>query len=309
MHRIGAIGFEGKDLMVLKSLLALVGKTTHHGYEFYEFVDQPATAHLIFLGRVPTAEIEVMSQIYAGEKFLVCCQPSSSELPDGVRVLTRCPPRVSELSALLAELLTEPAPQPPAPDTGHDSERDSERAAADFACAHCLAGAIHARIPRVLIDQALLVVVPDAPPLLADALYGARLVHADPIWFATKAPWRTAPAHWEIALADDPALLKSLRKHPPKPYLGVRFWGVLCAGNGQLTSALDPASLFGLRKMPDLKKWPHLPWHAALFKAMSERTASLPAWTTASRRSNEEIADFVNAAAAAGLLLEKPPPR
>lgn len=289
MHRIGAIGIKDKDLLVLKSLLGLVGKTINARCDF---VEDPAEARVVFIGKLPPADVAALAAQFAGKKLLVHCQ-AGDETPPGVRTLAHCPPRLSELAALFGELYAAPA----AP---------AEAAApASFDPNDCLAGAIQLRIPKLLIEHPLLVHSPKGPPLLVDANAGVRTVHADPAWFRHPEPWRAPVAECRLEVELDHSKIADLRRYPARPFLGMRFWGVMCASNGRLSSQLQADRRFGLRKLPDFKRWPHHPWQGALADQMLKQAATLDQLTALAGRARSEVVDFLNATKAVGLLLDK----
>lgn len=288
MYCVSAVGIKDKDLLVLKSLLALVGKTIHVECGF---VEDPADARTVFIGKLPPPEVAALAGQFAGRKHLIHCQTGEETPPPGVRMLAHCPPRLGELAALLGELVAAPTAEA-AP-------------AATFEVDDCLAGAIQLRIPKLLMDQPLLVHSPATPPLLVDAHSGLRTVHADPAWFQDSAPWRTPVAECRIEIAFDQSKLADIRRHAARPFLGMRFWGVMSASHGRLSSQLSANSLFALRKLPDFRRWPHHPWQAALADQMLDQPAKLDHLTSVAGQAKSEVVDFLNAAHAVGLLLEK----
>lgn len=287
MHRISAIGFKDKDLLVLKSLLGLVGKTINTKCDF---VEDPAEARVVFIGKLPPPEVAALAARFAGKKHLIHCQ-SGDETPPGVRSLAHCPPRLSELAALLGELCAAPAEPAAAPAT--------------FDVNDCLAGAIQLRIPKLLIEHPLLVHSPKAPPLLIDANAGVRTVHADPAWFLRPEPWRAPLAECRLEVALDQSKIADFRRYAARPFLGMRFWGVMSASNGRLSSQLQADSRFSLRKLPDFRRWPHHPWQCALADQMLNQPATLAHLAAITGQAKSELFDFLNAAKAVGLLLEK----
>lgn len=288
MYRVGAIGIKDKDLLVLKSLLAIVGKTIHVKCSF---VEDPAEARVVFIGKLPAPEVAALAAQFARKQHLIHCQSDGETSLPGVRTLAHCPPRVNELAALLGELFAAPAEPAAAP--------------AIFDIDDCLAGAIQLRIPKLLMDQPLLVHSPAAPPLLVDAHSGLRTVHADPAWFLDPQPWRTPVAECRIEIAFDQSKLADIRRHAARPFLGMRFWGVMSASHGRLSSQLSANSQFGLRKLPDFRRWPHHPWQTALADQMLGQPATLAHLSSIAGQAKSEVVDFLNAANAVGLLLEK----
>lgn len=303
---VAAIGIEAKDLTVLKSLLNLV--TGSQGVP-WDFVDDPAVAHLSFLGKLPREDVAAMAADPGRRGLLVYCCQRGELAPAGV-VAAHCPPRANELAQLFAEAvrLAEGTPAAaPAAGIAPVVNVAAEVVAPVPALAvlepdRILAGAIHAQMPRLLMDQPLMVVVAGAPPLLLDVHAGVRTVHADPAWFATPDYWRADASAWKLTTVPDPARWTECRRHPAKPYPALRFWGVVSGSQGRPKKEVAKAGEIGLKKPPEFKVLPHLEWHPTLAAAMVEKKAPLALWASTSGRPMAEVIDFVNGCAALGLL-------
>jgi hypothetical protein len=306
---VAAVGIEAKDLTVLKSLLNLV---TGSQSVPWHFVDDPAQAHLSFLGNLPRDQVEALASAPDRRGLLVYCCQRGESAPAGV-VSAHCPPRANELAQLFAEAVRLADGASGA--TSTVTATPAEVAAAPPAAApvavpaaeilepeRILAGAIHALMPRLLIDQPLLVTVAEAPPLLLDVHAGVRTAHADPAWFASPDFWRVEASAWKLSTAPDPARWAECRRHPARPYPALRFWGVVSGSRGRPKKEVAKAAEIGLKKLPDFKALPHWAWHPAMAAAMTEKKAPLAAWASLVGHPVAEVIDFVNGCAALGLL-------
>ncbi|MDP2811937.1 MAG: hypothetical protein Q8O34_17495 [Rhodocyclaceae bacterium] len=291
--QIATVGIEAKDLMVLKSLINLV--TGPMGAS-WQHVEDPPRAHVAFLGHLPKDRIDALVAELAPRVLLVYCCSRGEAPPEGVEVIGHCPPRASEISQILARSVRTVA-APPAPAPG-----PSPPAVEIFETDRCLAGAIHALLPRLLIDQPLLVVAPDAPPLLVDIRAGVRSAHADSSWFTRQDPWRVDVAACLLLTDGNAAKLAECRRYPPHPYPAMRFWGILSASAGRPSKEVARAAALGLKKPPDFKTLPHLDWHRSLAGHMLDRRESVDRWAVAADRPVGEVIDFLNACAAIGLV-------
>lgn len=306
---VAAIGIEAKDLTVLKSLLNLV---TGSQSVPWHFVDDPAEAHLSFLGKLPREQVEAMAADPARRSLLVYCCQRGEAAPEGV-VSAHCPPRANELAQLFAEAARRIQETPAAAPAEAASPAPAPIVAAEPSVApapaveildpdRILVCAIHALMPRLLMDQPLLVTVADAPPLLLDVHAGVRTVHADPAWFSGPDYWRVEASSWKLVTTPEPALWAECRRHAARAYPALRFWGVVSASRGRPAKEVAKASEIGLKKLPDFKVLPHLNWHPGLAAAMVEKKAPLNAWAAAVGQPVVDVVDFVNGCAALGLL-------
>lgn len=290
---VAVVGIEAKDLTVLRSLLNLVAGSMSVSWTQ---VDEPRQAQLAFLGHLPPAQVEALVQELGSRVLLIQCGEAGAAVPAGV-VTARCPPRSQELARIFTEAARRgqeaaaaaTAPTPPEPVECFDAER-------------CLAGAIHAMLPRLLIDQPLLVSVPEAPPLLVDVHAGVRTVHADPAWFARPDFWRAGADAWKLATTPNPARWAECRHHGARPYPALRFWGIMSASQGRPVKEIARSAELGLRKPPDFKTLPHEDWQRPLAEAMLARRAPLEEWAAAAARPLSAVVDFLNGCAALGLL-------
>ncbi|WIM06772.1 MAG: hypothetical protein OHM77_05770 [Candidatus Nitricoxidivorans perseverans] len=289
--RIATVGIEAKDLTVLKSLINLV--TGSKGAS-WQHVEDPAQAQVAFLGHLPKARIDALVAELTPRVLLVYCCSRGEAPPEGVEVIGHCPPRASELSQILTRV--RPAAAPPAPAS------EPPPAVEIFEPDRCLAGAIHALLPRLLIDQPLLVAAPDAPPLLLDIHAGVRSAHADPSWFTRQDPWRVDVAACLLSTDGSAAKLAECRRYPAHPYPAVRFWGILGASAGRPSREIARAAALGLKRPPDFKTLPHLDWHPRLAGAMLDQRESVAHWSVVADRPVGEVIDFLNACAAVGLV-------
>jgi len=296
---IAAIGFEDKDLMVLKSLLSLVAKPKG---VTWQMVEDPALAQMVFLGHMSPERIAGLVTQFGGRLLLIYCCSRDEAPPPGVRVLAHCPPRANEI----AEVLIEAAQAAAA--VAATAQRAAESAVAEravrkqFIPERSLIGAIQAIIPKLLIDQPLAVSVPGAPNLLVDAHSGIRTAHADPAWFSSPDFWRADPALCQIRVTNDAQLLRECRRFPARAYQALRFWGVMSASQGAPLAEIAQANRVGLKKMPDFKVLPHLEWQLRLAEGLVGKLESPEAIVSAAGRPVEEIIDFLNAAAVLGLV-------
>lgn len=296
---IAAIGFEDKDLMVLKSLLSLVAKPKG---VTWRMVEDPSSAHMVILGYLPPERIASLVAMYGNSLLLVYCCSRDENPPPGVRVLGHCPPRANELSEVLGEASQRATAVAATVQHATEAAVAAQVARKPFVEEHSLSGSIQAAILKYLIDQPLLVTVPDAPNLLIDAHSGIRSVHADPAWFSAPDFLRTDPALCQVGPTKDAQLLKECRRFPPRPYQALRFWGVMSASQGAPLEEIARASRVGLKKMPDFRILPHLEWQPRLAEGMVGKLATPEAIVTAAGRPAEEVIDFLNAAAALGLV-------
>ena len=299
---IATVGIDEKDLTVLKSLLPLVGRSK--GLE-WSLVEDPAVAQIAFLGRLPPERVAALVAQFGERLLLIYCCSRGEDAPPGVRVLGHCPPRANELADVLVE-----AAQHAAAASSAAAETVQRAAASAIAAraartvfdpARSLPGAIHALLPRLLIDQPLAVHVPDAPCLLLDVHAGVRTAHADPAWFTRPDFWRVDPATCQLKTTSEPGLLGECRRYPARPYQALRFWGVMCASRGAPLAEIARAGQVGLKKLPDFKLLPHLEWQPRLAEAMVGKPAAPEALAAAAGRPIEDIYDFLNAAAVLGL--------
>lgn len=296
---IATIGFEDKDLMVLKSLLSLVAKPKGVNWRM---VEDPSLAQMVFLGHMPPDRIAGLVARFGNSLLLIYCCSRDEAPPPGVRALGHCPPRANEI----AEVLVEAAQQATA--TAATAQRATESAVAaramrkQFLPERSLIGAIQTIIPKLLIDQPLAVSVPGAPNLLVDVHSGVRTAHADPAWFTGPDFWRADPAACQIRITTDARLLGECRRFPARAYQALRFWGVMSASQGAPLAEIAQAPRVGLKKMPDFRILPHLEWQPRMAEGMVGKLATPEAIVTAAGRPAEEIIDFLNAAAVLGLV-------
>lgn len=295
---IAAIGFEDKDLMVLKSLLSLVARPKGVAWRM---VEDPASAHMVILGYLPPARIASLVALYGNSLLLVYCCSRDENPPPGLRVLGHCPPRANELSEVLGEASQRATAVAATAQHAVEAAVAAQVARKPFVEEHSLSGTIQAAILKYLIDQPLVVTVPGAPNLLIDAHSGIRSVHADPAWFSAPDFLRTAPTLCQVEPTKD-AQLKECRRFPARPYQALRFWGVMSASQGAPLEEIARASRVGLKKMPDFRVLPHLDWQPRLAESMVGKLATPEAIVTAAGRPAEEIIDFLNAAAVLGLI-------
>lgn len=296
---IATIGFEDKDLMVLKSLLSLVAKPKG---VTWRMVEDPALAQVVFLGHMPPERIAGLVARFGDRLLLIYCCSRDENPPPGVRALGHCPPRANEL----AEVLVEAAQQVAA--VAATTERATESAVAaramrkQFLPERSLIGAIQTIIPKLLIDQPLAVSVPGAPNLLVDVHSGVRTAHADPAWFSGPDFWRADPALCQIRITSDAQLLGECRRFPVRAYQALRFWGVMSASQGAPLEEIARATRVGLKKMPDFRLLPHLEWQPRLAEGLVGKLVAPEAIVAAAGRPVEEIIDFLNAVAVLGLV-------
>jgi hypothetical protein len=294
---VATVGIGDKDLTVLKSVLNLV-TSGGRGTE-WQLVDNLAVADMAFLGHLDVEEVEGLVRDLGDRVMLIYCCSRGETPPQGVRTLPHCPPRANDLNVVFAEAMGRksvapppaPAPTPAAPPKQPIFEADQS-----------LAGAIHSRLLRLLIDQPLAVNVPGAPCLLVDVHNGVRTVHADPVWFKEAEFFRTDPANCRLEVATDGRMLAECRRQATRPYLALRFWGVMCASRGRPLADVARASAVGLKKLPDFKLLPHLDWEPALAQAMLGKTAAPAQWAQSIGKPVSDVTDFLNACAVLGLL-------
>lgn len=300
---IAAIGIEGKDLMVLKSLLSLVSNTKEFGWRL---VDDPAAAQIAFLGHLSSERVAELAGRFGDGPLLVYCCSRGEDAPSGVQVLGHCPPRASELSAVLAEASRRAAASAAALVNAAKSAVESAATARAtrklFDPALSLPGAIQAKLPKLLIDQPLLVSVPGAPGLLIDVHSGVRTAHGDPAWFFSPDFWRIAPASCQLMTAIDSQALTESRRYQARPIQALRFWGIMSASQGMPLADIARAVEVGLKKLPDFKLLPHYEWQRRLAESLVGKLAAPEQLASATGRPIEEIYDFLNAAAELGLL-------
>lgn len=293
---VAVVGVEAKDLTVLKSLLNLM--TGSLGASWQQ-VEDPWEADLAFLGQaMAKEEMQRLAQDLAGQVMLVSCCPPGEAAPEGI-VAAHCPPRSAEMARIFSEVIRRNREKAsPAANQATSMIATVE----NFDGAHCLVGAIQGMLPRLLIDQPLLVTATDAPPLLVDVHVGFRTVHADPVWFSDPQLWRMEAGNWSLSTAPDAARYAECRRHHARPYPALHFWGVLCASRGRLLKELAQMAEIGLRKLPDFKLLPHVEWQRLLAGAMVEKRASMNHWVTVAGRPREDVADFLNACSVLGLV-------
>jgi hypothetical protein len=294
---IATVGIEDKDLTVLKSLLPLVSRLKGLNLQL---VDDPAVAQVACLGRLPPERVAELVARHGDHMIMIYCCSRGEEAPPGVRVLGHCPPRANEL----AEVLVEAAQ--------HATAKRAVAAAAIAAAvpavlevfdpARSLAGAIHALLPRLLIDQPLAIKVPAAPCLLLDVNAGVRTAHADPNWFTRPDFWHADPSICELKTTTDSSLLGECRRFPARPYQALRFWGIMCASRGRPVAEVAKAAEVGLKKLPDFKLLPHLDWQPRFAEGMLNKLAPPARLAAEAGRPIGDIYDFLNAANAIGLL-------
>lgn len=296
---IAAIGFEDKDLMVLKSLLSLVAKPKG---VTWRMVEDPALAHMVFLGHLPPDRIADLVAQFGDSLLLIYCCSRDESPPPGVRVLGHCPPRANELAEVLVEAAQQAAAAAATVQRATESAVAEQVARKPFMEELSLIGAIHAAILKFLIDQPLMVSVPGAPSLLIDAHSGIRTVHADPAWFRAPDFLRTDPALCQVGITKDAQLLKECRRFSARPYQALRFWGVMSASRGAPLEEIARANRVGLKKMPDFRMLPHLEWQPRLAEGMVGKLEAPETIVAAAGRPVEEVIDFLNAAAVLGLI-------
>lgn len=294
---IAAIGIEDKDLMVLKSLLPLVLNTKEFSWRL---VDDPATAQIAFLGHLPPERVAALVGQFGDAPMLVYCCSRGEQAPSGVRVLGHCPPRASELSEVLAEAALRAKAAGAAESLAEAATANVERQV--FDPARSLPGAIHAKLPKLLIDQPLAVIVPGAPTLLIDVHSGVRSAHGDPAWFSQPDFWRADPALCQLTTTIDAKVLAENRRFHARPIQALRFWGVMSASRGMPQAEIARASEVGLKKVPDFKILPHYEWQRRLAEVMTGKPVAPAQLASAMGRPIEDIFDFLNAAAELGLL-------
>lgn len=302
---IATVGVDAKDLTVLKSVLNLVAGSVGMAWQP---VEQPGEAQLAFIGPAGRDRLVDLAKALGDRVLLVYCCQRDEAPPAGVAV-THCPPRANELAKLFSDAAARPAAQrgpaaaaPPPARTAVAAAEASPLHAPLFDGELCLAGAIHATLPRLLIDQPLLALLPELPPLLVDVHAGLRTVHSDPLWFKRQEPWRAARGSWLLSSDIDGGRLAECRRFPPRPYAALRFWGTVGASMGRPCRELARAESVSLKKMPDFRTLPHADWHTILAKAMVEDKATLSHWAGVAARPVAEVVDFVNGCAALGLL-------
>lgn len=300
---IATVGIEDKDLTVLKSLLPLVARMKDLTWQL---VEDPAAAQIAFLGHLPPERVAALVAQYGERLLLIYCCSRGEDAPPGVRVLGHCPPRANELAEVLAEAAQRAT-------AATSASQLATRLAAETAVAaraartlfdpsHSLPGAIHDKLPRLLIDQPLAVIVPDVPSLLVDVHSGVRTAHGDPAWFSRPDFWRVDPATCQLTTTIDPRVLAEGRRFPARPIQVLRFWGVMSASQGRPRAEVARAAEVGLKKTPDFKMLPHLEWQQRLAETMVGKLASPESLAATAGRPLEEIYDFLNAAAELGLL-------
>jgi hypothetical protein len=297
---IATVGIDDKDLTVLKSLLPLVSRLKGLNLQL---VEDPAVAQVACLGRLPVERVAELVAQYGARMILIYCCSRGEAPPPGVRVLGHCPPRANELAEVLAEAAqhTQQTRQAEAASAAMAAAAPAV-APALFDPARSLPGAIHALLPKLLIDQPLAVNVPDAPCLLLDVHAGVRTGHADPAWFTRPDFWRADPAACQLKTTSDARLLTECRRFPARPYQALRFWGVMCASHGKPMAEVARATEVGLKKLPDFKLLPHLDWQPRLAEAMVNKLASPAKLAVGAGRTLEEVYDFLNALSVLGLL-------
>lgn len=295
---VAAVGIVDKDLLVLRSLLALVGESRQVDLPD---VGAPERAQLIFLGHLPADRLGEVVRAHGHHAVLVYCCTAGEPPPAGVRTLAHCPPRLAELAHVVADVVERVGALAPA--TGAPAAGSATAGAPPFEAERSLAGAIQARLPRILIDQPLLIRVPDHSPVLVDVRSGVRLVHAEPGWFAGVAGWRVPANACEFVADAAVDEVRRCRRLPLRPLAALRYWGILAASDGRAGGEWPRWASLGLKKMPDFATLPHLEWHPILARQMVGQWASPSAWAHAVRRPLPAVHDFLNAAAAMGWLV------
>jgi len=300
---IATIGIEDKDLTVLKSLLPLV---TRMKDLTWKLVEDPAVAQIAFLGHLPPERVAALVAQYGDRLLLIYCCSRGEDAPPGVRVLGHCPPRASELAEVMGEAAqratTAVAASQLATRLVAESAVAARAARTLFDPARSLPGAIHDKLPRLLIDQPLAVIVPGAPSLLIDVHFGVRTAHGDPAWFSRPDFWRVDPATCQLTTTIDARVLGEGRRYPARPIQAIRFWGVMSASQGMPLADIARAAEVGLKKMPDFKMLPHLEWQPRLAESMVGSLASPEQLAAVAGRPIEEIYDFLNATFELGLI-------
>lgn len=294
---IATVGIDDKDLTVLKSLLPLVSRLKGLNLRL---VDDPAIAQVGCLGRLPPERVAELVAQHGAYMILIYCCSRGEAPPPGVRILGHCPPRANELAEVMVEA-AQHAQQAAAVKAAMAAAAPTI-APALFEPSRSLPGAIHALLPKLLIDQPLAVNVPNAPCLLLDVHAGVRTGHADPAWFNRPDFWRADPAACQLKTTSDAQLLAECRRFPARPYQALRFWGVMCASQGKPMAEVAKAAEVGLKKMPDFKLLPHLEWQPKLAEAMVNKLATPARLAVGAGCTLEEMYDFLNAAAVLGLL-------
>jgi hypothetical protein len=300
---IATVGIEDKDLTVLKSLMPLVARMKSFSWQL---VEDPAVAHIAFLGRLSPERVAALVGQFGDRLLLIYCCSRGEDAPPGVRVLAHCPPRANELADAMVEAVQRAADFTAA--SAVATQRAAESAVAARAArtvfdpARSLPGAIHALLPKLLIDQPLAVHVPDAPCLLVDVHVGVRTAHADPAWFARPDFWRVDPAACQLKITKDVNVLGECRRFPARSYQALRFWGVMCASQGAPLAEIARANAVGLKKLPDFKLLPHLEWQPRLAEGMVGKLTAPEQLAAAVTRPIEDIFDFLNAACVLGLV-------
>ncbi|MDP2823913.1 MAG: hypothetical protein Q8O52_14710 [Sulfuritalea sp.] len=294
---IATIGFEDKDLMVLKSLLSLVARGVT-----WRMVEDPALAQIVFLGRMPQERVAGLVAQFGDRLLLIYCCSRGEEAPPGVRVLGHCPPRANEIAEVLVESVQQASASAATAQRATESAVAARAMRKQFLPERSLIGAIQTIIPKLLIDQPLAVSVPGAPDLLVDVHAGVRTAHADPAWFSSPDFWRADPAVCQIRITTDARLLGECRRFPARAYQALRFWGVMSASQGAPLAEIARATRVGLKKMPDFRLLPHLEWQPRLAEDMVGKLVAPETIVAAAGRPAEEIIDFLNAAAVLGLV-------
>jgi len=300
---IATIGIEDKDLMVLKSLLPLVAGTKGLGWHL---VEDPAVAHIAFLGHLPPERVAALVGQLGGGPLIIYCCARGEDAPLGVRALGHCPPRANELTEVLVEAAKRATASAAASAVAAKSAAESAVAARAarkiFDPARSLPGAIHDKLPRLLIDQPLAVNVPGVPSLLIDVHAGVRTAQGDPAWFSRPDFWRVDPATCQLTTTIDVRVLGENRRYQARPIQTVRFWGVMSASHGRPLAEIARAAEVGLKKIPDFKLLPHFDWQPRMAESMVGKLAAPERLAAVAKRPIEEIYDFLNAAAEIGLL-------
>jgi hypothetical protein len=296
---IATIGIEDKDLTVLKSVLNLVTPGAS-GVE-WRFIDDLAQADIAFLGNLEIDDVNGLVRDLGNRVTLIYCCSRGEAPPPGVRTLAHCPPRANELAAVFSEVQARHA-QAPVPAPAPTAAAKPAAASDFFELDHSLAGFIHARLLRLLIDQPLAVTVPGAPCLLVDIHNGVRTVHADPAWFTSGDFLRADPATCQMEVATDARVLSECRRQQTRPYLALRFWGVMSASRGRALADVARAKAVGLKKLPEFKVLPHLAWQPALAQEMVGKTATAEQWAASAGKPVGDVLDFINACAVLSLL-------
>jgi len=302
-YLVAAVGISDKDVTVLKSIMNLVASS--RGVE-WQMVDKPEDAHVAFLGHLEPQQVEALADEIGGKVMLVYCCSRDEAPPDRVRTLAHCPPRANELGEVFAEavLLRGAAQQAAQQVSASAAAAASASVAASelFSPEKSLAGVIHAKLLRLLIDQPLSVSIPGAPCLLVDIHNGLRTVHADPAWFTSPDFLRSDPATCKMEVATDARLLSECRRQVTRPYQSLRWWGTLSASQGRPVADIARAKSVGLKKLPEFKVLTHRDWQLKLAEALVGKQLPPAQLAEMAGQPLADVIDFLNACSVLGLL-------